>query len=338
MSNDNAVEMIQWLDAAYVLSIISLTTSVVSVGIVALSIYYKRQFYERRSIRIGGLLGFLISVSSILGIVQHQHEFMSQRSSLQLRVINWLYKGTELSVCTLSLLLAVHLSTVLLGSPSKWTVKAEFGSELLAVAAALLTTHPILYICNKVEWDSQQRSILFDNQHLVHRWQTWAVNSSWVGLIIVINTIITLLILVNVVVLFPRGLCLSFRELPSSKRADLECASRRPDNWVDEINWRTLRLLGYVQLPLVTMVWEVASAINHAPWLYGLQMAMASTQGILCLALLLANPVFNPVWHRIIDRIKKQPAPEQLCLNFVECDKSTIYLSPYHSRTSSINL
>ncbi|KAJ2627504.1 hypothetical protein H4R22_004373, partial [Coemansia sp. RSA 1290] len=60
------------------------------------------------------------------------------------------------------------------------------------------------------------------------------------------------------------------------------------------------------------MVWEVASAINHAPWLYGLQMAMASTQGILCLALLLANPVFNPVWHRIIDRIKKQPAPEQL--------------------------
>ncbi|KAJ2448002.1 hypothetical protein EV183_005639 [Coemansia sp. RSA 2336] len=326
-----------WLDAAYVLSIISLTTSVISMGVVALSIYYKRQFYERKSIRISGLLAFLLSISSILGIIQHQYEFMSQRSSSQLRVITWLHKGTELSVCTLSLLLAIQLGTYLLGSSSKWTIKVEFGSELLAVGAALLTTHPILYICDNVAWSSQQRGVLFDNRLLLHKWQIWAVSSSWVGLIIVINALITMLVLVNVVVLFPKGLRLPFGGLPSSSSKDLECAPRQPDDWADDVYWRTLRLLGYVQLPLVTMVWEVASAISHVPWLYGLQMVMASTQGILCLALLLANPVFNPVWLRIINRIKKQQAPEQLCLNFIDCDKSTIHLSPYHSRASSIN-
>ncbi|KAJ2845328.1 hypothetical protein IWW36_004825, partial [Coemansia brasiliensis] len=125
----------------------------------------------------------------------------------------------------------------------------------------------------------------------------------------------------------------------TSAWTDLEQASKQAKGkQANEIRWSTVRLLGYVQLPLVTLVWEIASAINHVSWLYGLQTVMASTQGILCLVLLLVHPAFDPVWHQNINRIKKPQAPEQLCLSFVEYDKSTIHLSPYHSRTNSMDI
>ncbi|KAI7825424.1 hypothetical protein BX661DRAFT_184509 [Kickxella alabastrina] len=76
------------------------------------------------------------------------------------------------------------------------------------------------------------------------------------------------------------------------------------------------------------------------PWTYGLAIVMPSTQGLLCLALLVVTPAFDEPRARFAAytrrRIGKNELVSEMRLDFAKLNLSTINLSPYHSRDSSI--
>ncbi|KAJ2235756.1 hypothetical protein IWW45_002355, partial [Coemansia sp. RSA 485] len=133
-------------------------------------------------------------------------------------------------------------------------------------------------------------------------------------------------------------------EKSSAKPVNLSVSSIGSSAWntsssgIGLMAWRNA---AFAVIPIWTGIWMAVCALapHRIGWLYGLALVMAAGQGILCLILLAVSLGVLQNIRDVRDRRTAEPKPSEteLRLDFAKLDNtSTIHLSPYQSRGSSI--
>ncbi|KAJ2857412.1 hypothetical protein J3B02_001008, partial [Coemansia erecta] len=227
----------------------------------------------------------------------------------------------------------------------------------LAVFVAFVATHPVMYVYRRVEWDLENKSWLLDGQlPLYGGGKAWGMYLAWIILCIMACLLVTVFIFLgNLRVIGDKSpatsqLSRSVSSIGSSGIWNGVVAENNRTSFNHDtsgLRSMALRNAAFAVVPLGTGIWSVVCALapHRLGWLYGVALIMAAFQGILCLVLLVVNMRLlhnSPLTGLLTDRVGKKndskPLESELHLNFTRFDNtSTIHLSPYQSRGSSIS-
>ncbi|KAJ1814714.1 hypothetical protein LPJ56_002935 [Coemansia sp. RSA 2599] len=210
-----------------------------------------------------------------------------------------------------------------------------------------------MYVFREVGWDVENKSWLLDGKLPLYGGKSWGIYLAWISLCIVAS----LSILIHVYFIGSRRavgdkhlsantLSQSVSSIGSSGVWDGVAGNRGSvDQGTAGLRRMALRNAGFAFVPLVTGLSSVVCAMapHRVGWLYGLALVMAATQGVLCLAMLAVNVEMDRLLRVLVGgrpgkTAEPKPSEVELHLDFARLDNtSTIHLSPYQSRGSSIS-
>ncbi|KAJ2660491.1 hypothetical protein IWW48_002955 [Coemansia sp. RSA 1200] len=319
-------------------------------------------------------------------------------SGMRLRVAAWLMVASELCAVLVCTLVSAHLVTTVCLHKLRLAGRVQRWYDILAVCVSLAVSHPVLYVYHAVAWDPRLQAVAFNNRLLLDTSVAWAVYLAWCAAGVVVCLGVSGFVgYRSVVPRTPYVLPLKAGHQQSSTvtaTSSTSSISQPPKTlesavhpWGEELSApytglqhhsnsnnsnsggtatqsATLRVACYGLLPLATQIWPLAYALSRGntrqpSWLYKLAHVAPSTQGILCLLLLVAaNPacdaLWPAVWEAVTDfgRSRRRAGRDQgiaggangglgapgLALAFARlgASSSTIHLSPYQSRQTSM--
>ncbi|KAJ2653975.1 hypothetical protein GGH99_007459 [Coemansia sp. RSA 1285] len=341
-----------WLVAGHVIDIASIAAASAAITIIAGCMIWDRALFGNR---VAFRLTLWIAVSSIVysGCRVHQYNAAANAvadgttgtgpdAGMRVRVVAWLMAASEVCAVLVCVLVSAHLVATVWLRRLRLAGRAQRWYDVVAVGGSLAVSHPVLYVRRAAvcAWDPRLQAAVLDHRVLLldDAPVAWAVYLAWcAGGVAVCLGVLALAVCSAVA---PRTrLAAPLKASSSSGGVATQSA--------------TLRVACYGLLPLATQLWPLAYALSRGSrprlaaspwWLYRLAHVAPSTQGMLCLLLLAAaNPACDALWPAVwraargLGRRRARGAPA-LGLAFARLDASasTIHLSPYQSRQTSM--
>ncbi|KAJ2525433.1 hypothetical protein GGI11_000005 [Coemansia sp. RSA 2049] len=295
-------------------------------------------------------------------------------AGMRVRVVAWLMAASEVCAVLVCVLVSAHLVATVWLRRLRLAGRAQRWYDVVAVGGSLAVSHPVLYVRRAAvcAWDPRLQAAVLDHRVLLldDAPVAWAVYLAWcAGGVAVCLGVLALAVCSAVAprtrlaaplkasTLFAGSSSGSSRSSAGQTPKTLEAAALRQHSSSSSggvaTQSATLRVACYGLLPLATQLWPLAYALSRGSrprlaaspwWLYRLAHVAPSTQGMLCLLLLAAaNPACDALWPAVwraargLGRRRARGAPA-LGLAFARLDASasTIHLSPYQSRQTSM--
>ncbi|KAJ2689600.1 hypothetical protein H4R19_006486 [Coemansia spiralis] len=294
-------------------------------------------------------------VSAAVRIAMASGTVAARQSGVGLRALTWIMLAADFYM-------AVAVGCIAVGVWATLQWASGLGKVMSYIdyfgLASLLATHPIWYIGHKITWNAAQH-VDVDGSQIWLRHEMWPMFLLWTAIAIVLSFVALLCTLER----------LGLSELFVQERVNSPFPGFR--NAIMSV----VRFLAYPVLLMLTQGWPVLQALFNRPWLLRMANTAPAAQGILCLAVLVVGPHGGRIWSAIRTPATRSGASvlaseedaagrdetavnsssssggggsssnstspymadeKDLQLDFTNRNASTINLSPYQSRASSL--
>ncbi|KAJ1963299.1 hypothetical protein GGI12_002133 [Dipsacomyces acuminosporus] len=345
-----------WAIVGHGFNIASIVSSCFVIAAVIVSCYRKPEFRNRTSFRLSAWIAACDLIYSALGICTFNNGYMSDLSEMHLRVIHWLMSASTMCFVFLTVAMGIQLILTVLTHKSNVARRIEKYYEYVCTFMALVLTHPILYLYERVEWVPTAQIFHIKTYRKIYNRNVWLTKWMWIVTSIVFLLIVTLLIWNKMIRSFTKTAKLSNFPEGKSRWDDEMTLSSVNAQRKREIRSVTLRIVCYPLVPIFTQSWVfAANMITNLPmWLYVVGSLLPALQGVLNFLIFLMNPAWDGYRSKLFKRIlppsasssstsatgfkeieeskANQFASDGGSLDYSKRNASTVHLSPYQSR------
>ncbi|KAJ1912773.1 hypothetical protein H4219_005475 [Mycoemilia scoparia] len=147
-------------EVVYVFNIISLVLSFI-VLVTVVCHFRNRGFSERPSFRLSGSIALADILHSVMMILMHQTDVVVKLSPMQLRIVWFFVLGSLFTSLFITDCIALQLHLTVIYKKERLAKKLNPWYELIGWTLGFVTVHPILYICQDLNWFNGPNALIF---------------------------------------------------------------------------------------------------------------------------------------------------------------------------------